>query len=297
MKARFTVSRALSLSVLALGLTTLGADCEGNIVQDPTFRDWCGSGLCSWQTDFGQIKRVPTWDAEDFGVAFLDNGEQGTQISQATDESQAKCVLFTSVGDIDPAAEMKVSVDFNNDGTVDFIAPLGAATWHKVQAEITAPPSYGGITFHVTKAGTGTAVLAEMAVTSTTGCTAAPPPMKTLRLGETCASTSECAAGLVCPDEGAHVCSECSAQNPCADAAVACWRRSLFFPLQCAPGESLGLSGAPCVANDDCVSGVCAGASPVGAAGQDAAACDLSAITVADAGSCSWDTVLGGNCR
>ena len=130
------LSRAALLLAAAAALTALGADCEGNVVQDPTFRDWCGNSLCALTLDSGRIQRVPTWNPDDFGVAFLD---KGTQISQVTQEKQAECLLFTTVADIDPAAQMTLLVDFNNDGVIDFTGPLGATDWHQVQAEISAP--------------------------------------------------------------------------------------------------------------------------------------------------------------
>ena len=302
MKTRPALSRTLLAAVLLFAAATLGADCAGNIVQDPTFRDWCGSSLCSWQTDFGQVARVPTWDANDFGVSFLDDGAKGTQISQVTQENEATCVLFTSVANIDPAAEMYIGADFDNDGTVDYWAPLGTATWQRVQTEITAPPAYDGITFYLDKRGTGTAVLAEMSITSTTGCTAAPPTVLG-RLGEPCATTSDCAAGLVCPQVGFLLCSQCSDEVPCADGGGACQARPSdpaavsLFPLQCGPGQGLGVTGAPCIANDDCASGVCAGAIPVGLLAGDAGPCDLNAVSPDASTNCSWDTVYGGTCE
>jgi len=296
------LSRALLGGAALLGLTMLGDDCSGDdIVKDPTFRDWCGSSLCAWKTDYGAVARVPTWNANDFGVSFLDNGAVGTEISQATEEYQATCILFTSVGDIDPKADMTVSVDFNNDGTIESVQQLGAASWAKVQTEVTAPAAYEGITFYVKKSGTGAAVLAEMTITSTTGCTAAPPPVAPLKLGEACTSTSQCQTGLVCPepmDGSFRVCGQCSADVPCsADGGVACAQRSVFLPFQCGPGQGLGLSGAPCLANDDCASGACDGATPVGLVSTDAAPCDLNTLGPDSGASCTWDLALGGTCR
>ena len=285
------------LPIFILALATLGADCEGNVVKDPTFRDWCGNALCSWHTDFGQIQAVPTWNADDLGVSFLD-GPQGTEISQVTDEDQATCLLFTSVGNIDASAQMTVSVDFDNDGTVDFSAPIGAARWKSVQMEITAPSAYQGITFYVKKAGTGTAVLAEMRITSSTGCSAPPPSLHDLRLGEACSGANQCAAGLVCgrgADGGPELCSQCSPQSPCPG-GVPCQRASEFLPFQCAPGAALGQPGVPCLANGDCASGVCVGASFRGLE-SDAASCGAVAALPGDAGDCFVLSALGGACQ
>jgi hypothetical protein len=130
-----SVPRALVLLAAAASLAALGADCEGNVVQDPTFRDWCGNSLCEWTLDSGRVQRVPTWNPDDFGVSFLDTG---TEISQVTQESEATCLVFKTVADIDPAAQMTLLVDFDNDGTIDFQGPLGATDWHQVEAHIAA---------------------------------------------------------------------------------------------------------------------------------------------------------------
>ena len=167
--------------VAAGALATLGGDCDGDIVKDPTFRDWCGSGLCSWSLDAGQMQRVPTWDENDLGVAFT---ASPTQITQVTNEGQAKCILFTTTADIDPAAQMSLLVDFNNDGTIDSRQPLGSTQWHRLRFELTAPRSYKGVTFHVRKEGTGTAVLAELRIQSTSDCSG--PPVRSRR----CSSAS-----------------------------------------------------------------------------------------------------------
>jgi hypothetical protein len=291
--------RVLVLLAAAIALATLGADCDGNIVQDPTFRDWCGSSLCAWTLDAGRIQRVPTWNADDFGVSFLD---PGTEISQVTAENEAPCLLFKTVADIDPAAQMTVLVDFDNDGIIDFQAPLGATDWHEVQAEISAPPAYQGITFHVKKAGTGTAVLAEMQVLSTTGCTPAPalvlPPQV---LGGFCTKSTDCQTGMVC--NGSSQCAQCDEATPCADGA-ACTTR-IFQAQQCDPGQGLGKTGDPCSLDDDCASGACSGTSVTSLAAVfgvlDAGCpvaphCDLDAALDSSAAACACFLKHGGTC-
>jgi hypothetical protein len=285
--------------VAAMAAGALGADCQGNVVNDPTFRDWCGGSLCSWTLDSGRIQRVPTWNREDFGVSLLDTG---TQISQATQEHDASCLLFTTVADIDPSAQMSILVDFNNDGTIDFQGPLGATDWHQVQAEITAPKSYSGITFHLRKEGSGTAVLAEMRVVSTDGC-AAPAAHAPFLLGESCAATTDCAAGLVCTTDG--VCAQCSEIAPCPD-GVACEMRA-FRASQCGPGQRLGKSGDPCMLPEDCASGACDGSSVTSIAavfGQTDAGCqtappqcDIDASLDSGSSVCACYLTHGGTCR
>ena len=290
-------TRASLAVVSAFGLVTLGGDCDGDIVQDPTFRDWCGDSLCAWHLDAGSVQPVPTWNADDFGVSFVDTP---TQISQVTTESSATCILFTSVANIDPAADMTIGVDFNNDGSVEFTGQLGATQWQQVQTEITAPAAYQGITFVLRKGGSGTAVLAEMRIQSSTGCSAAPVTIDagTLLFGEKCADSTECASGLTCTGVGTDLlCSQCSASVSCAN-AVACTARGVFLPSQCGPGQGLGRTGDPCLNGTDCASGASDGATPIPLA-DEAGTCDLDAAlgTDADATNCQWYGDRGGQCR
>jgi hypothetical protein len=282
------------LMFTALACALMNADCDPNVTQDPTFRDWCGDGLCDWVTTKGHVQRVPTWDQNDFGVSFLD-ADGGTDIAQLTVENQAKCLLFSSVGDIDPNANMEVSADFNNDGTIDFTGQLGSAQWEQVQTAISAPPAYSGITFHVTKRGTGTAVLAQMRVQSSTGCTPA-PPLTNLAMGDVCTQTSDCAPGLLCatvPNTDYRLCSQCDGSCPGGEA---CTQRSVFMPFQCAAGLGHGDAGVPCLNGSDCGSGTCAGAQPYPLA-LDGGTCDLETLGSSDLSNCQWFGARAGACQ
>jgi hypothetical protein len=291
------ISRVTLIAVAAAAVAALGADCEGNVVQDPTFRDWCGDSLCDWTLDSGKIARVPTWNEDDFGVSFVD---VGTQISQVTSESQAACLLFTTTADIDPSAQMLLLVDFDNDGTIDFKGPLGATQWRQVQAEITAPPRYSGITFHILKQGTGAAVLAEMRVVSTTGCVA-PPSISPLLLGEPCTADTQCSSGLLCSSD--NRCAQCDEQRPCAG-GLACVSEALQAQ-QCAPGQQLGQPGDPCAVAADCASNTCDGASLVSLAtlfDADSGCpadvpCEIDAALDGSMGACVCVLNHGGTCR
>jgi hypothetical protein len=238
--APFTTRRlALLLTVGSIGLASLGDDCDGNIVNDPTFRDWCGDSLCAWTLDTGHIHPVPTWIAEDLGVSFDDTP---TQISQVTSESAATCILFTSVANVDPSAQMTLLIDFNNDGTIDATQPIGSASWTNVQTEIPAPR-----------------------IQSTTGCTgAAMPALTGLLLGDECQTDSQCLSG-VCSDVNRlniNTCGQCSTTVPCANSPLC--EDGLFEFAQCGPDQRIGQPGELCVTNSDCASGVCVGAKVVG---------------------------------
>lgn len=299
------VSRGALLVAIAAAFAAIGADCDGDVLTDPTFRDWCSDGgaetLCSWTVDSGSIQRVPTWNENDFGVSFTTTG---TQISQVTGENQAACLLFTTVADIDPSAQMSIAVDFDNDGTIDFQAPLGASDWHKVQAEIPTPPEYDGITFHIRKGGTGAAVLAEMRVVSTTGCT--PLPIPPGRLGEPCGDVdgAACTQGLVCSKQ--NLCVQCNSEIACANGAACQDQVSQAFV--CGPGQHLGQTGDPCVLDTDCASNGCDGADlsslaavfKVTDAGCSTAApgCDVDAsLDGGELAACACIFSHGGTCR
>lgn len=293
---RSRITGASMTAVLVLAAVTLGGDCDGDVVQDPTFRDWCGDTLCAWTLVNGKIAPAPTWNQDDLGVSFVDTP---TVIAQATTESQATCLLFTSVANTDPSAQMTLAVDFNSDGSFEYTGALASATWQQVQTEITAPADYQGITFQIRKEGEGTAVLAEMRIQSTTGCTAAPVAIDagSLELGEKCSGSSVCRAGLTCTGASSDpLCSQCSSSQPCPDGQK-CVARSVFLPAQCAPGEGLGKKGAPCLTGSDCVSGVCDGAVTVPLA-DEAGSCDLDAALGVDGGAnCEWYGARGGTCE
>jgi hypothetical protein len=250
----------LLLAACALGVTSLGGDCDGDIVSDPTFRDWCGDELCAWTLDTGHIHPVPTWIPEDLGVSFDDTP---TQISQVTSESQATCILFTSVANYDVTAGMTLLVDFNNDGTTEVTQPLPAASWESIQYEITAPAIYNGITFHIRKEGTGTAVLAEMRIQSTTGCTAAPVSLPPLLLGEECTENSQCASGVCSAINDLNV-STCGLCASGADCARGLCEDGLYEFAQCSPDRHEGAPGTVCISNSDCASDLCVGTEVVG---------------------------------
>lgn len=286
----------LALLVMAFALSAIAADCDGNVVKDPNFRQWCGNTLCVWNLDSGHIEKAPTWSEIDFGVSFVDTP---TQISQDTDESSAKCLVFTSVADVDPAAQVSILVDFDADGTVDFTAPLTGTKFQQVKAEITAPLRYYRIRFMIQKLGTGRAVLAQMQIKTATTCTAPPVMVKNLPIGVACDQPSQCQSGI-CSALGG-ICSECSDQvnppppfsgeAPCASGAK-CSSRGLYLPFQCAPGTNAGVPNAECIEDSDCQSGACVGGTrPKSRSSADAGTCNASATNL------DVCYAVGGRCR
>ncbi len=302
---RNKLQRALVAVAAAAGIVTLGA-CD-DVIQDPTFRLWCGDDkLCSWNVDSGRIRRAATWHEDDWGVSFE---ETPTRISQ-TLRSTPPCLLFTTVANVEPTAQLAVELDFDGDGKVDASYPIPQAAWREEKTLISAPDVYGpNATLAIHKRGPGRAVLAELRVQKRDTCDrTSVPPVQGLRVGQACSQSAQCGSGVCC----AGMCGECCPvlvpdQRPSPCAADRCQERedtckkSAFFagqnsPFQCDPGKGLAQSGAPCTQNEDCGSGACEGAivrttPPTAADGG--AACDPQAkpksgvlVTSAIAGRC-----------
>jgi hypothetical protein len=313
--------RHLRFVLLFLPLATLGAKgCDNDLVDDPTFRDWCGDKLCAWTLDEGAVQRAPTWHPDDYGVAFT---ATPTAISQSVSNTP-RCLEFTTVADVDPSAQMTIGIDFNRDGTIDHEEPIAATGFHPAHTEITAPLWYDGFRIVLTKHGAGKAVLAQMRVQGSKACSAPPVALHDLPLGATCsnAEPSACGSGICC----GGVCSECcphqdigqvlpdgglamSPQVDCADGksckAAAEGIKGFFqptVPWQCDPGKNDRASGAVCVGDDDCTSNVCAGAKSHAwrsdpSVDGGVATCDGAHFPDAGGSDCIYDSVTEGRCQ
>src|SRR5262245_25445423 len=135
----FEMKRLVFQLLLVLGLALTVVGCDVDVLQDPTFRQWCGEKLCSWSLDEGSIRRAPTWHRDDYGVDFVDTP---TIISQIVADTSPQCLLFTTVADVDPTAQMTVEIDFNNDGTADYVWAVPSAAWREVKTLVSAPLAY-----------------------------------------------------------------------------------------------------------------------------------------------------------
>ncbi len=294
--------RVTFIAILVLGVVA----CD-DVINDPTFRQWCGETLCAWTLEAGHIKKSPTWTDKDYGVAFLDTP---TRISQAVTDSP-RCLKFSTIGDIDPSAQLTVSIDFDSDGTVDFMQLVPSAQWTEVETLVTAPKVYSGFTLTIEKKGNGRVVLAQMRVQSSEDCTAPGITLNKLPIGDKCSltdpSATMCETGICCDG----VCSECCDDKDChvsgvpdggdAGPAATCATQPvetaafLALPGQCGPGDHQHKSGAPCLVDADCKSGTCDGAIIHGVIlrDEDSGTCN---VLGGDAG-CRPKAVAGGHCR
>ena len=64
------------------------------------FNLWCGASLCNWKTEQGRIRRVPTWDAEDYGVELVGKPVVISQLAKLN-EVNGSCLKFSIVGNVE----------------------------------------------------------------------------------------------------------------------------------------------------------------------------------------------------
>jgi hypothetical protein len=326
MKTVTSIRTRIAMALLALVAGVGIAACD-DVLNDPTFRMWCGENLCQWKTEKGRIQKAPTWHRSDFGVELV---ETPTAISQDVTGRSPGCLEITMVADVDPSAQVTVSVDFNRDGSAEFEAPIAATNWRESKTQVTAPRVYDGLRFTISKKGTGRAVLAQMRVQAKQAheCSAPPVVQKDLPLGTPCflGDPKACGSGVCCDG----LCAECCAvepkyqqqrddnsiimneDHPCAGGAKCAAREKVqgirgFFlpaiPRQCDPGKKTRPAGAACLADDDCASNDCSATST--GIGPRANANDPSfesskpcTASFPDADHCAvFTSVTGGTCR
>jgi hypothetical protein len=272
------MKRLASLVLIACASLVLGAKgCDGDILSDPTFHTWCGDSLCAWKVEEGHVARAPTWHENDVGVSLVDTP---TAISQTVTDTP-KCILFTTIADVDPAAQVVLQLDFNADGSIDDEQPIAATGFASSRNQITAPLYYTGIRFVIRKKGQGRAVLAQIRAQTVDNCSSPPLKLHDLSLGSVCApgdGSQECASSVCCQGLCADCCGDIDADGGivpgttqgCGDAGDGCMRRATgirpgaltqTIPFQCSPGQRTRGAQQECLADDDCQSGTCVGAS------------------------------------
>jgi hypothetical protein len=302
------------LTASAVAVAALVAGCN-DLIEDSTFRAWCGDALCNWTLESGSVRKAPTWHPNDYGVELVDTP---TAISQSTDKT-AKCITFTTVADIEPSAQVTIGLDFNRDGTVEYEQPIAATGFHQAETQVTAPALYDGIRFVVTKKGAGRAVLAEIRAKAEGQCSAPPIVLRDQPLGTPCSAADGCASGVCCTGLCAECCTgpepsqvvACPESGACETRVEHSIRMSFLpaMPAQCDPGAHDRPAGAECVADSDCASGACDGAkiggiratpSPDGGLEACEPSIDDGAGGEPDAGSaddaCVVSSVQGGRC-
>lgn len=163
--------------LLLLALPLMAADeCATDLLGDGTFDLWCGEELCEWEVEEGDVRPVSTWHEADKGAELL--GET-VVLGQTAEFSQwdADCILFTLQADHADSASLRLTLDFQDDGTDEYDANLVSDAYKPVSYTITPPLNYDRVRFRVHKAGSGQAVLAAVRAQAVSNTECVDPPL------------------------------------------------------------------------------------------------------------------------
>lgn len=243
--------------------------CTTGALDDTNFNLWCGASLCDWKTEQGKIRRVSTWDAQEYGVELVGNS---VVLSQLVDlmAVTGPCVKFSILGNVDAHAEVQLNLDFFDDGTVDFREGIPELRWQRVDLVLKLPTQpYSSMKVSLDKQGNATAIFAALGVSNVSSCDGDPIALSNLLPGDWCTSDADCASGHCDGQPGRTnsaptTCAECSSDADCSDGKLCGVERSqdadaLFDgciePNSTADGD-VCLSDQQC-AHGHCQSGVC----------------------------------------
>jgi hypothetical protein len=261
--------KKLSLLLVALAGTQLGATDCGRVLRDPGFDLWCGDNLCSWKVVRGEVRRAPTWHASDAGVELVGDDAAISQLAPV-DSGDGACIHFELVANVDDDAEAYLEIDVFGDGSIDRKERLPASRWKPLSYNLAIKAPFDGIRFELSKRGAGAAVLGRIhAEISPDGCEGLPPiDGGPAPLGAACVEDAGCASGLCRPDPSSlfGVALRCVGCDPALGAAaceagLSCGlgeARSPVraLPIECVPerGDELG---ELCLGDGECASQIC----------------------------------------
>lgn len=147
---------ALMTTLLALSL----AACDEDLIKNPSFDRWCGDALCDWETVQGKVEQTSTWHKKDYAIDFV---ETPTEITQLVKSSGGYgCIRFDLIADVDPRAELKLLVDFGDNGENIITQLVPSVRWESTSFYIHEPSSYKSVRYTLLKSGEGKAVLAQL---------------------------------------------------------------------------------------------------------------------------------------
>jgi len=262
----------LSIVLVVAAASQVGATDCGQITRDQGFDLWCGDTLCSWKLERGMIKKVGTWTEEDSGVAMIGDDVAFSQLTPVN-SSDASCIRFELISNIDESAEVRLNVDVFGDGTIDYSERVTSSKWKPSSFVIPIKGAYNGVRFEMTKRGNGRAVVAQLqAETANDGsCSGLTPIVPTpAPNGAACDASNRCASGMcrVVSDPGSVLGAvrACVGCDP-ALGASACGTgetcgfgtpetSALHVPVVCVPAASRVL-GEQCRTNAECTTGIC----------------------------------------
>ena len=233
---------------------------ETHFIDDSGFDIWCGDRLCAWELESGSVARAPTWHKDDYSVDLI-----GTDvvISQLSTQRRASCLRFELLADIEDDARVTLTMDFFDDGVIDYTQELGHVQWESLAYFVSTPASWSGVRFTLHKEGPGRARLAQIEATADSACLDKPIEIPSKPMGASCTSGAECGS-QICADSPSdlfgQVCSGCSENAQCGEGMLcgtgAESRSYLGVPRTCVPQASRAV-GALCVADAECRVGFC----------------------------------------
>ncbi len=257
------MNKRLSTFVLAgAAFSQLGSTDCGQAVRDPGFDLWCGSDLCAWKVERGDVAKVATWNQGDPGVELVGDDVAIEQLSPVT-SSDGSCLEFDLIANVDELAQVDLNVDVFGDGSVEHTEHIPTSHWKPLSFLLPVQGVYGGIRFELAKKGSGSAVLANIGAKIVQNCGGLDPVVPApAPNGAVCVEASGCRSGLcggtplfqgVCVGcTGAP--GQCAAGNVCGigDPTSPVYD----IPLECVPGGVREL-GENCLFGDECASGIC----------------------------------------
>jgi hypothetical protein len=265
------MSKKLFIPVLTVvAASQMGATNCGQITRDPGFDLWCGDSLCAWKVERGTVARVPTWNEGDPGVQLLGSDTAIEQLTGVT-SNDTDCIEFDLLTNIDLDSQVTLDVDIDGDGSIEKSFQIPAASWKPVALLVRVAGPYAGVRFEITKAGGGSAVLANIGAQTSSACDPSLPAIVPGKapLGAPCNTGTDCTSGLCdgsafLPGNGVGqdgFCTSCepggcgSGQQCGAGVAVS---PVDAVPLACSAIGSKKL-GELCVTATECASGQCYG--------------------------------------
>lgn len=159
------------LAILFIAATSGGASECGEVIEDPGFDAWCGSELCNWTLEAGQIRRAATWHPKDVGVELVGDYAAISQLADISssplpDPNVGPCLAFDLIADVSERAEVRLQMDVGDDGSNEQDERIPTSDWRALSYRVRLPLTYDGVRFRLVKAG-GKAVLANIGASYT----------------------------------------------------------------------------------------------------------------------------------
>ena len=259
MKTILSTCTFACFAFLTLSAETCG---ETHYISDSGFDLWCGDTLCNWEVLSGRVARASSWHRADYSVEM-----QGPDvvISQLSPRRGTSCLRFEMLADIEDDARVTLSMDFFDDGVVDYTQELAHARWESLVYFVSTPSTWRGVRFTLHKEGPGRARLAQIEAVAGSECFDKPIELTEKPLGALCISGAECESSICAsssnPSAWGQACSECSEDSDCPGdqvcGASGAETRSFLSPYRACVDAASQAIGQRCISGAECGTGVC----------------------------------------